>query len=123
MKHHHNHASNTEKCKPLPPANSILALRAIYISNDVYGSEICSGFALAKGHSEPIVTDILNPLPDNLCEVQENLTAKRKQTLILRSKSEPNDQLSAGDSVKIFVKNKIEKKGRTFVVVEGDHLQ
>ena len=50
---------------------SLLALRAVTISNDLYGSDIMSSFDIAKGFFKPIVENIAPILVE-----QELITAR-----------------------------------------------
>lgn len=90
----------------------LLVLKYVSISNDLYGSEICSAFELAKGFTKPLTEDGLTELPEDLREAHVNLQAKRKLTLILRSKATIDQQLSAGDSVNVYKKNQMQKRGK-----------
>lgn len=66
---------------PLP----VLALRAVRVSNDLYGSDVISAFETAKGFTRPVLSDA-SPVPVDLelIKAHANLAARRKLTRILR---------------------------------------
>ena len=65
-----------------------LAYQAVIVSNDLYGTDTVSAFELYHGFTKPIdPAGHKRPLPSSLIEAHDNLRAKRKLNLILRSKS------------------------------------
>lgn len=67
---------------------ALLAYQATVISNDLYGSDTVTAFELAKGYTKPIESEkAVVPLPDDLRAAHDELVAKRKLNLILRSHS------------------------------------
>ena len=97
-----------------PTSNSaILALRAVSISNDLYGSDTLSAFELAKGFTKPVAADSeLTPVPADLIYARDQLIAKRKLTLILRSHITADPVVNPGDIVQVYVRTGKEKRGR-----------
>ena len=67
-------------------SDELHAIRAIRISNDLYGSDTLSAYEMAKGFSKPLIVD-QRPIPidDSLRAAHDELIAKRKLTLIMRS--------------------------------------
>lgn len=92
---------------------TVLALHAVRISNDLYGSDTLSSFEIAKGYTKPINPDETpQKITEELVRARDILSAKRKLTLIMRTKATADPILHAGDLVQIFVKKGHEKRGR-----------
>lgn len=90
-----------------------LAIHAVRISNDLYGSDVISAFEAAKGYSRPINPDVPPaPVDAEMLEAHANLVARRKLTKILRSHSLEENEFRTGDLVQIFMKRGHEKRGR-----------
>lgn len=100
------HASPTE---PLP----VLALRAVRVSNDIYGSDVISAYEAAKGYTRPI-NSCMPPVPvdHELVEAHSNLVARRKLTRILRSHSLTEHNFRLGDLVEVYQKRGKQKRGK-----------
>lgn len=68
--------------------DKLLVQQAIRISNDLYGSDILSAQELAKGYARPVQAgSVPKLLSQDLIDAYQKLLAKRKLTLILRSKT------------------------------------
>lgn len=91
----------------------LLALQSVRVSNDMYGNDVISSFELCRGFSKPVLP-MSSPveIPDDIRNAHDELIAKRKLNLILRSKSSTKPELSVGDNVQIYVKNQPHKRGR-----------
>ena len=86
--------------------------QAIRVSNHLYGSEVLSAQELAKEYSRPIEAGAIPKLlPQDIVDVYQILLAKRKLTLILRSKIIQEPLIAVGDMIQIFVKGSKEKRG------------
>ncbi len=86
---------------------------ALRISNDLYGNDVMSAHEQAKGYTRPIYSG--SPafeIPTEIVNAHNTLLAKRKLTLILRSKSVQRHHLSEGDLVQIYVKQLNSKRGK-----------
>jgi len=93
-------------------SDCVLVQRTFRVSNDLYGSDTMSAHELAKGYTRPIgITAHPTYLPSELREAHDKLIAKRKLTLILRSKSIIEPEISTGDMVEVFIKKQHEKRG------------
>lgn len=85
----------------------------VAISNELYGSDTVSAFELAKGFTKPVETDsVQRILPADVRYAHEELKAKRKLNLILRSHKSSTQPIKTGDMVQVFIKNTYEKRGR-----------
>ena len=93
--------------------DEVLVQQALKISNDLYGNDTCSAFELAKGYTRPVQPGMFPVyIPDELIEAREQIHAKRKLVLILRSKSITDIQINPGDLVQVFIKDSKEKRGK-----------
>eukprot|EP00178_Gracilaria_changii_P016470 TRINITY_DN4728_c0_g1_i1.p1 TRINITY_DN4728_c0_g1~~TRINITY_DN4728_c0_g1_i1.p1 ORF type:complete len:805 (-),score=91.02 TRINITY_DN4728_c0_g1_i1:529-2943(-) len=102
------HASSSSTPTPLP----LLIQQSLRICNDLYGNDVLSAYELAKGFTRPVVsTSTPTPVPAEMVEAHQSLVAKRKLTLILRSKATTEIPLSVGDMVQLFVKHQHQKRG------------
>lgn len=80
--------------------HKIAAMKAVNVSNDLYGNEILSSFELARGFNKPFQSSSqLKVIPNDLVTAQEQLQAKCKLTLILRSIATTELPIAVGDSV------------------------
>lgn len=82
------------------------ALQAVRVSNDLCSSDILSDFEMAKGFTKQV--DVSSPILEvsqDLLDAPLQLQAKRKPTLILRSKS-------VTDLVEDYVKHDKENRGK-----------
>ena len=94
-------------------SQKILALRAVRISNDLYGSDVISAYEAAKGYTRPVNSEVPPvPVDAELLEAHANLVARRKLTKILRSHSLSEKDFRPGDLVQVYVKRGKEKRGR-----------
>lgn len=93
-------------------SDALHAIRAIRISNDLYGLDKMSAFEMAKGFSKPLMIN-QKPIPvdDELRIAHDELIAKRKLTLILRSNATTNESFKIGDLVQIYIKDGKQKRG------------
>lgn len=89
-----------------------LEVQAIRISNDLYGNDVMSANEPAKGYTRPIHGKHPMMLVPELREAHDKLLAKRKLTLILRSKAVKNLPIHVGDTVQVFIKHQNEKRGK-----------
>ena len=90
----------------------LVAMQAVRISNDLYGSDILLSFEMAKGFTKLVSKSATVHLIDpDLVKAQLQLEAKQNLTRILRSQAISEVQVAAGDLVEIFVKHYKEKKG------------
>lgn len=101
------------KLKDADPSEShnTLAIRAVTISNDLYGNDILSSFEQAKGFTKPVTGNSPNATPKDIIEAQEKLTAKRKLALILKSKATFEEQITVGDLIEVYQNTGMNKKG------------
>ena len=80
------------------------AKRDIRMSNDFYGNDIYSTHELAKGFTRPIVPATLSKIvAKDLLRPREALMAKRKLSLILKSKSTMVAPFRIGNLVQVFI--------------------
>lgn len=93
--------------------NDIHALRAVRVSNDLYGSDVLSAYEADKGYTRPVNPEIPPvPVDEELLEAHANLIARRKLMRILRSHSLSTQDFRVGDLAQIFSKRGKEKRGR-----------
>ena len=69
------------------------------ISNDLYGNNIASAHELAKGYTRPVVHDAPSEVSSDIRFAQQELPARRKLNLILKSKSIHEKPIHVGDQV------------------------
>ena len=94
-------------------SDELLAMQAVSISNDLYGSDTLSSFEMTKGFTKPLSSNNQPiPVPEDVIAAHETLKAKRKLNLILRSHKFETPHISVGDQVQIFVKNDQGKFGK-----------
>ena len=86
------------------------AVKAVSISNDLYGSSIMSSFELAKGYSKPI-GDHPVQISDDIVKAYEDIQARRKLARIIKSKGNVEKEFTVGDMIEIFVHGKNNKRG------------
>ena len=92
---------------------ALLVQQTFRISNSLYGNNLLSAQELAKGYTVPVTPGAMAiSIPKELVEAQQKLQAKRKLTLILKSKSIMETPVHAGDMVEVFVKHSNEKRGK-----------
>lgn len=70
-----------------------------------------SSFELAKGFTKPTIDSTVYPIPKNVVITQSQLRARRKLALILKSKLIEEINVTAGDLIKVFNKNGMDKRG------------
>lgn len=93
-------------------SESIHAIRAIHISNDLYGSDTLSAYEMAKGFTKPLcVNHKPIPVDDELRNAHDERIAKRKLTLILRSNVYSTDKFNVGGLVQFFIDDGKSKHG------------
>ncbi len=91
---------------------SIFINKAVRISNDLYGNDVMSANELAKGYARPIRSgDSPTDIPKDIIDAHDALQARRKLTLVLRSKSVHETPVQVGDTVQVFFKRDHEKRG------------
>ena len=92
---------------------SLCVQQAIRISNDLYGNDVLSAQELAKGYSRPLESGVIpKSLSQDLIDAHQTLLAKRKLTLILRSKTFDEIPIAVGDLVQVFIKKQNQKRGK-----------
>lgn len=94
-------------------SDKVLIYQALRISNDLYGNDVMSASELAKGYTRPVFngkTPIL--VPDEIINAHQILKAKRKLTMILRSKICKQERFTPGQLVQVFIKQGKEKRGK-----------
>jgi len=90
----------------------ILVNQSLRISNDLYGNDVMSAHELAKGYTRPIENgNVPRCVPKEVVQAQEDLKAKRKLTLILRSKTSRDDKVKPGTLVQVYIKTDKQKRG------------
>lgn len=87
------------------------AIKAVAISNDLYGSSVLSSFELAKGYSKPLNGN-LKQVSDEVVKAYQDIQARRKLSRILKSKSNEEPTLKVGDMIEIFQHGKNNKRGQ-----------
>lgn len=87
------------------------AIRSVSISNDLYGNDVMSSYELAKGFTKPIDGASIHPIPDDIASAHNQLQAKRKLALILKSKSSEEIHITPGDLVEVYTVTGMDKKG------------
>ena len=93
-------------------SDELHAIRSVRMSNDLYGTDTLSAYEMAKGYTKPVIAGQLPiAVDDELQKAHEELIAKRKLTLILRSKVFPADSFKIGDLVQVFIKDGKAKRG------------
>lgn len=95
----------------------VLALRAISISNDLYGNDVMSSFEQSKGFTKPINGNAISAIPEDIIDAEQKIAAKRKLALILKSKSVLEQYIKIGDMIEIYKPTGMDKKGY------GQHLK
>lgn len=94
-------------------SESLIVQQTFRIANDLYGNDVLSSSELAKGYTRPINKGVRPKiLPEEIVTAHEALIAKRKLTLILRSRSTLDTPVSVGDMVQVFIKRDHEKRGK-----------
>lgn len=94
-------------------SDQVIAMQAVSISNDLYGSDTVSSYEMTKGFTKQLKSNTQPiPVPDGIITAQETLKAKRKLILILRSHKFDVPSISVGDLVEVFVKKTNEKRGK-----------
>lgn len=89
---------------------NILAYKSVAISNDLYGSDTVSAYELAKGFTKTLERrQSPCPLPQYLRNAHDELVAKRKLNLILRSHATSSPPIQVGDMVHVYIKRGLEK--------------
>lgn len=82
-----------------------LVVQALQISNDFYGSDITSAHELAKRYTRLIAADKYPVMiSDEIVAARDQLLAKRKLTLILRSKAVTDKHFHVCDLVQVYIK-------------------
>lgn len=94
-------------------AMPVTALRAVLISNVLYGYDVISAYGASKGYRRRL--NRLMPsffIKSELFEVHANLVARRKLTRILHWHSIWPSYFHTGDLIQVYVKHRKEKQGR-----------
>lgn len=79
-----------------------ISLRAVSISNDLYGSYVTSSFELSKDFTKPIDTNYVFEIPADVVDDNQKLQAKRKLSFILKSKPTSKINFAVGDVIEVF---------------------
>ena len=90
----------------------VSAVRAVTISNDLYGNDVMSSFEMAKGFTKPVDSRSVKAVPADILEAQDKLKARRKMALILKSKATKDVSFSVGDMVEVYSNTGMNKKGK-----------
>lgn len=94
---------------PLP----VLELRAVGVSNDLYGSNVVSAYEAAKKYTRPVHSNVPPvPVDNDLLEAHANLAARHKLTRILQSHSLAEHNFHLGDLVQVYQKRGQQKRGK-----------
>lgn len=88
-----------------------MALRAVSVSNDLYGNYSVSAYEMAKGFTRPMEGNVVM-LQQDITDAHLNMQARRKLSLILKSKATKEIPLCKGDVVKVFTRPKVGKRGQ-----------
>lgn len=97
--------------EPLITAD-ILAIQAVRISNDLYGTDVISSFEMAKGLHRPVIGDAeVKSVPHEIVEAHVDIKARRKLNRILRSHSHEYGPFKICDMVQVYVKADNTKRG------------
>lgn len=89
----------------------IAAVKAVGISNELYGNTVMSAYELAKGYSKPICGKPVT-IPDEVINAYEAIQARRKLSRILNTKSTSEPSVNIGDMVEIYQHGKNGKRGQ-----------
>lgn len=93
-------------------SDSVHAVRAIRISNDLYGLDTLSSSEISKGLVKPLCVSQRPVLVhDEPQAAHHELIAKRKLTLIMRSNDYLSQSIKIGDLVQIFIHDGKAKRG------------
>lgn len=101
------------QCSSISSCNSILAIRATQISNDLYMSDVMSAYETAKGLTCPHASGG-KPIfvgAEILIDLQEPIV-RRKLTRILRSHSLKPSNFKLGDLTQIYVHHNNQKRDK-----------
>ena len=91
----------------------LIVQQALRISNDLYGSDVCSAQELAKGYTRPATVGSYPVIvPEDILQAHDNLLAKRKLTRILRSKTTSDIPVKVDDIIQIFIREQKDKRGK-----------
>ena len=83
------------------------------ISNDLYGNDTLSAFELAKGFTKPVMSNqALSLVPHDVITAHEQLQARRKLALILKSKATKEIPIQVSELVEVYQKKQHEKRGK-----------
>ena len=94
-------------------SEALATQQSIRIFNDLYGNDICSYHELAKGYTIPTEPGRSpEKVPEDIAKARDNIMAKHKLNLILRSKSTTDLHLKVSDLVQVFIKLQNEKRGK-----------
>lgn len=93
-------------------SSELHALRAVAVSNDLYGNDVMSSFELAKGFTKPVADGSVCTIPEDVVDAHNRLQAKRKLALILKSKATTEPHVATGDMIKIFFQYRHEQEGQ-----------
>ncbi len=88
------------------------AIKAVSISNDLYGNNIMSAFEMSKGYTKSIEGNSLIEISPEIEKAYVDIQARRKLANIMKSKSVKELPLTVGDSVEIYQKDPKQKRGK-----------
>lgn len=109
-----------DNCNNINP--SIAALRAVAVSNDLYGNHTVSAYEMAKGYTRPFEGSPIS-LPQEMLDAHLNMQARRKLSMIMRSKATKEIPLSIGEMVEVYQKGMNGKRGHWSVPKENSKYQ
>lgn len=106
-------------------SSKVLALHAVRVSNDIYGSDLIGTFEAAKGYTRPFCpTEPPVTVDADLLEAHQNLLVSPKLTGIMSSPSVSPADFRTGDLDQVFYKRGRQKRGRWLSprqVIKSDH--
>lgn len=76
---------------------TILVLRSLTISIDIYGNNIMYLFEQAKGSTKTVNGNTVHSISYDILDAQQKLAAKRKLMMIIKSKAVFENQVSVVD--------------------------
>lgn len=93
--------------------NRVLAIRAVRISNDLYGSDVTCLFEPAKGYTMPLLPNVTPvPLSQDISRALDEIIAERKVAKVLRSNANASYAYSPCGIEQFYIKQDSEKRGK-----------
>lgn len=85
----------------LDAGKEVVAFQAILVSYDLYSSDIVSAFDFEKSITQPINSNNVAVIPENIIDAQRKLQAKRNLAQMLRYKATFKEHVKVGKLVKV----------------------